>query len=95
MKDYEDKLTKNRAIGQKKYMDNSVIVLSSKDPIKVYVIKDALSSHNIGCVALDSQSSQMMGFLPDAEMRVMVPREDFDQSVKILDSIKELKQPDA
>jgi hypothetical protein len=67
VKDYEDKLTKNRAIAQKKYMENFVIVLSSKDPIKVYAIKDALSSHNIECVVLDSHSSQMMGFLPDAE----------------------------
>jgi hypothetical protein len=95
VKDYEDKLTKNQAIAQAKCMENFVIVLSSKDPIKVYAIKDALSSHNIECVVLDSHSSQMMGFLPDVKMRVMVRSEDFDESVKIIDSIKELKQPDA
>jgi len=95
LKDYEDKLTRNRANAKAKYMENFVVLLSSQDPVKVYAIKDVLSSHNIECVVLDSHSSQMMGFLPDVKMRVMVRNEDFDESVKIIDSIKELKQPDA
>jgi len=95
LKDYEDKLTKNRAIAQAKNLENFVVLLSSQDSIKVYAIKDVLSSHNIESVVLDSHSSQMMGFLPDVKMRVMVRSEDFDESVKIIDSIKELKQPDA
>jgi len=94
-KDYEDKLTKNRANAQAKYMQTFVVLLSSQDPVKVYAINDVLSSHNIECVVLDSHSSQMMGFLPDVRMRVMVRAEDFDGSVKIIDSIKELKDPDA
>ena len=95
LKGYEDKLTKNRANAQAKYLENFVVLLSSQDPVKAYAIKDVLSSHNIECVVLDSHSSQMMGFLPDVKMRVMVRSEDFDESVKIIDSIKELKQPDA
>ena len=95
LKDYEDKLTKNRANAQAKHMENFVLLLSSQDPVKVYAIKDILSSHNIECVVLDSHSSQMMGFLPDVKMRVMVPSENFDESVKIIDSIKELNKPDA
>jgi len=95
LKDYEDKLTKNRAIAQAKNLENFVVLLSSQDSIKVYATKDVLSSHNIECVVLDSHSSQMMGFLPDVKMRVMVRSEDFDESVKIIDSIKELNKPDA
>ena len=95
LKDYEDKLTKNRAIAQAKNLENFVVLLSSQDSIKVYAIKDVLSSHNIECVVLDSHSSQMMGFLPDVKMRVMVRSEDFDESVKIIDSIKELRELDA
>jgi hypothetical protein len=94
-KDYEDKLTKNRANAQAKYMEKFIVLLSSQDPVGVYAIKDVLSNHNIECVVLDSHSSQMMGFLPDIKMRVMVRSEDFDESVKIIDSIKELKQSDA
>lgn len=94
-KGYEDELMKNRAIAQRKYLEDFVVLLSSKDPIKVYAVKDVLSDHNIECVVLDSHSSQMMGFLPDVKMRVMVRAEDFDGSVKIVDSIKELKESDA
>ena len=94
-KDYEDQLTKNQTIAQIKYMEDFLVLLSSKDPIKVYAIKDALYRHNIECVVLDSHSAQMIGFLPDVKMRVMVRKEDYNESVKILDSIKELKEPDA
>ncbi len=94
-KGYEDQLTKNRTTAQRKYMEDFVVLLSSKDPIKVYEIKDILTSHNIECVVFDSHSAQMMGFLPDVNMRVMVRNEDYDESVKILDSLKELKEPDA
>ncbi len=94
-KDYEDKLTKNRAIAERKYMEDFVVLLSSKDPTKVCAIKDVLTNHDIECIVLDSHSSQMMGFLPDVKMRVMVRSEDFDESVKIIDSIKELNQPEA
>jgi hypothetical protein len=69
-------------------MENG-IRLASKDSIRVQAIKDALSSHNIECVVLDSQSSQLMGFLPHVKMRVMVRGEDFDESVKIIDSMAE------
>jgi hypothetical protein len=95
LRGFENKLTKNRANAQAKYMEHFVVLLSSQDPVKVYAIKDLLYSHDIECVVLDSHSSQMMGFLPDVKMRVMVRSEDFDESVKIIDSIKELKQPDA
>ena len=94
-KDYEDKLAKNRTNAQRKYLENFVFLLSSKDPIKVYAIKDILSDYNIKCVVLDSYSSQMFGFLPDVKMRVVVHSEDFDESVKIVESIKELKERDA
>ncbi len=94
-KDYQDHLAKNRANAQAKYMEDFVVLLSSKDPVKIYATKDILSSHNIECDVLDSHSAQMMGFLPDVKMRVMVRNEDYDESVKIIDSIKELKEPDA
>ncbi len=94
-KDYEDHLAKNRANARAKYIEDFVVLLSSKDPVKVYAIKDILSSHNIDCNVLDSHSAQMMGFLPDVNMRVMVRREDYDESIKIVDSIKESKEPDA
>jgi hypothetical protein len=92
-RNYGDQLTKNRTNVQTKYMEDFDVLLSSKDPVKVYSIKDVLSSHNIECVVLDSHSAQMMGFLPDVNMRVMVRHEDYAGSVKILDSIKELKEP--
>ncbi len=94
-KNYEDKLTENRTIAQRKYLEDFVVLMSSKDPTEVYAIKDILSTHDIECVVLDSHASQMMGFLPDVKMRVMVRREDYDKSAKIIDSIGELKPPDA
>lgn len=68
---------------------DNVLLASTKDSIQVERLREALIREGIHCVVLDQHSAVMMSFLPDVEMRIMVPAKDFAQSAKILNDIRE------
>jgi len=66
-----------------------VLLCSSKDIIRISQIELALKSRDIDCVVLDYHGSVMMSFIPDIEMRIMVPCKDYDWSVQIMNELIE------
>ncbi len=69
--------------------DDLIELLSTKDPLKVQRTRDFLISNDITCFVFDEQSSQIMNFMPNVVMRVMVHRKDFERSVKIINLTRE------
>jgi hypothetical protein len=63
------------------------LLYSSKDIIRISQIEQALRSRGIDCTVLDRHGSVMMSFIPDIEMRIMVPRENYEWSVKIMNDL--------
>ena len=63
----------------KKY-GNYALLISTKDLPRSQAIIDALSGNHIHYVVLDQHAAQIMRFLPDLEMRIMVPVEDLGRS---------------
>jgi len=64
--------------------DVLMLLVSTKELIEVERITKLLGSHGIRCVILDQHSSAMMDFLPDVEMRIMVPSSQYKNSLTIL-----------
>ena len=67
--------------------ENFVQLTTTKDCIKVHAIKNALIDNDINCVVLDQHSTRMMFYLPDVEMRIMVPKKDFENSITIIETL--------
>jgi len=72
---------------QTKKAGNYVTLISTKDSLKAHAIKDALISQNVDCLVADQYSSEMMRFLQDVEMRIMVPAKDFERGLEIVKNI--------
>jgi len=82
----ERRIDQPHAVQMKKNA-NYVFLISTKDILKVQAIKDTLVDHNVDCLVLDQHSSEMLRFLPDVEMRVMVPAKDFERSLEVVKDI--------
>ena len=67
--------------------ENFVQLTTTKDCIKVHAIKNTLIDNDINCVVLDQHLTRMMFYLPDVEMRIMVPKKDFENSITIIETL--------
>lgn len=67
--------------------DEFVLLYSSKDIVRITQIEQALRTRGIDCTVLDRHGSVMMSFIPDIEMRIIVPREDYEWSVQIMNEL--------
>lgn len=67
--------------------DQLVLIYSSKDIICISQIEQALRSRGIDCVVLDRHGSVIMSFIPDIEMRIMVPQDRYERSVQIVNEL--------
>lgn len=67
--------------------DEFVLLCSTKDILRVAQIEEALKARDIKCIVLDRHGSLMMPFIPGVEMRIMVPREDYEWSIEILNGL--------
>ena len=65
------------------------MVCSSKDIVRIAQIEQALRIRGINCTVLDRHGSVMMSFIPDVEMRIVVPRQDYEWSVQIVKELTE------
>jgi hypothetical protein len=68
--------------------DDLVQLISTKNCIRAHAIKNALIDDNINCVVLDQHSTRMMFYLPDVEMRIMVPKKDLKNSMAIIKNME-------
>ena len=64
-----------------------VLLFSTKDHIKIAIIKDALLKNGIRCKVLGQHSEGMMSFVPEIEAKIMVQSNDLDDSVCILENV--------
>jgi hypothetical protein len=79
--------TKSQVTGVVREGDQFVLLYSSKDIVRITQIEEALRSRDIDCAVLDRHGSVMMPFVPNIEMRIMVPREDYEWSVYIMNEL--------
>jgi hypothetical protein len=81
------RLTKPRHTATIHEGDELVLLYSSKDIVRITQIEQALRTRGIDCTVLDRHGSAMMSFIPDIEMRIIVPREDYEWSVQIMNEL--------
>ncbi len=63
-----------------------VLLFASKDYARVMQAKELLQANGIECVLTDEHATRMMNFLPDVEIRLLVPSADFTKSQDIIQS---------
>ena len=80
--------------GNNEFKDNFTVLISTKDPLKVQLVVNLLRENNIEYSVLDCHSTQMLRFLPDVEIRVMVLGKNYDESIKLVESL-EINNSDA
>jgi hypothetical protein len=68
--------------------ENYVRLISTKNPIEVEAIKSALMANNISCVVFDQHSVTLVRFMPDVEMRIMVPGKNYEDGLRIIGNLK-------
>jgi hypothetical protein len=71
--------------------EDFAFLMSTKDCMLAKIVIDALKQNKIDGVVLDKHSSRIMQFLPDVDMRIMVPTKDYEESVKIVEDLKGLE----
>jgi hypothetical protein len=69
--------------------ENLVLIISTKDYVRIGQVKEALQNNGITSVILDQHSAVMMSFLPDVEMRLMVKAKNFESSMRIVKNLLE------
>ena len=67
--------------------EDLVLLISTKNHIRIGQIQEALQNNGINSVILDQHSAVMMSFLPDVEMRIMVHVKDFESSTRIIKNL--------
>jgi len=72
---------------QAKDGEDLALLFSTKDHIKIERLKNALRENGIECTVLNQHSSGMMSFLPDVEMRMMVPFKNLESSLRIVEDL--------
>ena len=86
---FRDRKATRSMVKKPRQKNTFVEVIATKDPVLISAAKDALADTGVFCTVLDENSNTLFSFLPDVEMRIMVPSSDEERSLTILNSLFE------
>jgi len=66
------------------------LIYASKDPVEISHIKEVLKEEGITCFIFDENTSGMMRFLQEIEIKVLVHKDDYEKSIVIVNEIMRL-----
>jgi hypothetical protein len=64
-----------------------ILLFSTKDRVAVSAIQSALKDNGIDCKIVGEHTEGMLGFVQDVDMKVLVPKDDFENSVRIMETV--------